>query len=200
MLVSWLAGGHVNSEVSMLSDGACLVAVRVGIAVEEMGDDLLIFDTRSQRAHSLNAAGTVWRACDGQHTPAALAQRLGFDEDAVALALRSLSDCELLEHPLVSQGFVSRRALLRRLALAGAGAAVAVPIIRSVAVPSAAHAASLCTTFQDCPGGFFCNSLRACKPGVGYSIGAPCHEGSGSCPFPNQCVGASGYTYCVSSG
>jgi hypothetical protein len=108
----------------MLSGDVCPVAVRVWIAVEEMGDDLLIFDTRSQRAHSLNAAASaVWKACDGEHTPAQLAARLAFDEDPVRLALRSLSDCDLLQAPVLAEGFVSRRALLRRLAFAGAGAA-----------------------------------------------------------------------------
>lgn len=161
----------------MLSDDACPVAVRAGIAVEEMGDDLLIFDTRSQRAHSLNAAAAaVWQACDGEHTPAQLAQRLGFDEDAVRLALRSLSDCELLEDPVLTEGFVSRRALLRRLAFAGVAA---VPIIRSVAVPSAAHAASLCTTGppKPLPG----RQLLRQPPGVsarrGPSRERPLHRG-----------------------
>lgn len=176
----------------MFSGDVCPVAVRVGIAVEEMGDDLLIFDTRSQRAHSLNAAAAaVWKACNGEYTPAQLAQRLGFDEDAVRLALRSLADCGLLEAPVVAEGFVSRRALLRRLAFAGAGAAVAVPIIRSVAVPSAAHAASLCTTGprHPCPDASFCDSLQACQPGRGRFVSDGCNGANGECQFPLRCVG-----------
>jgi hypothetical protein len=65
MLASWLAGGHVNSEVRMVTDGESPVAVRVGIAVEEVGDDLLIFDTRSQgrECHEASELARIRRPC-----------------------------------------------------------------------------------------------------------------------------------------
>ena len=76
-----------------MNDGRYPKAVQEGIAVEEMAEDLLIFDTRVQRAHSLNeTASAVWAACDGEHSPEQLAERLGLDRDAVTLALQSLSD------------------------------------------------------------------------------------------------------------
>ena len=40
-----------------------------GLVVEEVGDELLVADPLSSRAHSLNAfAARVWQACDGETT------------------------------------------------------------------------------------------------------------------------------------
>ena len=62
----------------MVNDGRYPKAVQDGIAAQEMADDLLIFDTRVQRAHSLNAtAKAVWSACDGEHSPAQIAEGWG---------------------------------------------------------------------------------------------------------------------------
>ena len=37
------------------------------LVIEELGDELLVYDERTQRAHCLSAtAARVWRACDGK--------------------------------------------------------------------------------------------------------------------------------------
>jgi hypothetical protein len=170
----------------MVNDGRYPKAVRDGIAVQEMAEDLLIFDTRVQRAHSLNqTARAVWSACDGEHSTAQIADGLGLDRDAVTLALQSLSACGLLEDPVTPDKTVSRREVLRRLAVAGAAAA-AVPVIRSVAVPTAAHAASLCNS-TSCPPGQFCGSIYTCGSGDPVPVGQSCSAGANLCASTSHC-------------
>jgi Coenzyme PQQ synthesis protein D (PqqD) len=132
------------------------VARSEGLLVEPMGDDLLVFEPATGRAHSLNAAAaSVWRACDGTRDVDALAACCGLDPIAVALGLDSLRGCELLidfEGPRVS-----RRQALRMIAVLGAGIA-AVPVIRSIIAPSAAMAASTaCVAHGD-----FCQGQSCC--------------------------------------
>ena len=46
------------------------VAREENLAIEELDDELLIYDLHSNRAHSLGSAATsVWRACDGRQGP-----------------------------------------------------------------------------------------------------------------------------------
>lgn len=136
------------------------------LVVEPLGEELLVFDSKTNRAHSLNAAAaSVWRACDGARDADALAQYCELDPIAVQLALDSLGKCQLLvdfEGP-----HVSRRQALRRAAVVGAGISVALPVIRSITAPSAYAAGSIhgctltgaqsqtirkqpCTTQADC--------------------------------------------------
>jgi hypothetical protein len=112
------------------------------LVVEPLGEELLVFDSKTNRAHSLNAAAaSVWRACDGARDVDALAQYCELDPVAVELALDSLRKCELL---IDFQGpRVSRRQALRKAAVVGAGIGVALPVIRSIYAPSAYAATSI---------------------------------------------------------
>ena len=68
------------------------------LVIEELGDELLVYDESTHRAHCLSAtAARVWRACDGQRTPDALCAELGLDAGSVARALAELAACELFE-------------------------------------------------------------------------------------------------------
>src|SRR5687767_10027501 len=68
------------------------------LVIEELGDELLVYDERQHRAHCLSpTAVRVWRACDGELTQDALQVELGLEADAVARALHELEACELLE-------------------------------------------------------------------------------------------------------
>jgi Coenzyme PQQ synthesis protein D (PqqD) len=157
-----------------------------------MGDELLVFDSTTDRAHSLNAAAaSVWRACDGTRDIDALAERCGLDPVAVGLALDSLRNCGLLidfEGPRVS-----RRQALRTAAVLGAGIA-AVPVIRSIVAPTVAMAASsacvlpgdACTAEATCCSSSFCNSHAVCHPGSARS-GTSCVPGQGSCLLGSHC-------------
>src|SRR4051812_45365746 len=92
------------------------------LVVQELGDELLIYDKRTDVAHCLApAAAVTWRKCDGK-TPfeaiVAEVAAISDADDAEAMTTEALS--ELLEKDLVhgqtSAGGVSRRQALRRLA------------------------------------------------------------------------------------
>jgi hypothetical protein len=110
------------------------------LLVETLDDELLICDLRTDSAHVLNqTAARVWRACDGHRDVHALAQECGLDADTVRFSLDCLQKCDLLE---ATPG-VSRRVLIRRGAIATAGAGAALPVISSLALPTAAMAQSV---------------------------------------------------------
>jgi hypothetical protein len=113
------------------------------LLVEPLDQELLVFDAERNRAHSLNAAAAkVWRACDGQRGLPELQAHCGLDEVMLLHALDVLRSNHLLEESGLPDG-VSRRAMLRRSMVAGAGLGVAVPIVRSITAPTAAMAASV---------------------------------------------------------
>ncbi len=84
---------------------------------QEVGDELMVMDVRSDRVHVLNATmAAVWKLCDGGRSSEQIAQALSevFDcsevEDLLAVtcdSLRSLAALELVE-PLEPRG--ARRA------------------------------------------------------------------------------------------
>ena len=114
-----------------------------GILVDHVGDETIIYDEERQEAHSLNrAAGIIWQNSDGarsvQQLAALLGRELGIEanDSFVEYALDKLASAHLLE-----DNTVSRRDLVRRMTFAGA-AAVALPVVLSIATPTAAMAAS----------------------------------------------------------
>jgi hypothetical protein len=114
-----------------------------GLKIEELDDELLVYDLERQRAHSLNAgAAAVWRLCDGRRTieelNAAAAEALGVEPDLsmVQQALRQLDRAGLLQAEEAA-GTTNRRLLLRKL-----GWAAVVPFVASIAIPTAAYAQS----------------------------------------------------------
>ena len=127
-----------------------------GLLLEELDDELVVCDPTANAAHVLNAAAAdVWRACDGQRDLQALERACGFDEVTVIAALDGLHECGLLlegprgavsdepANPADEADFrLSRRGLLTKGAAIGAGIGLAVPMIRSIALPSPAAAAS----------------------------------------------------------
>src|SRR5262249_10708155 len=100
-----------------------------GLIIEPLDDELLVYDTKSHRSNALNAtAAFVWRLCDGRTSIPELGrllrEELGAPEDEalVLLALDRLAKARLLEKNRLPEGAekVTRRAVARRLALAGA--------------------------------------------------------------------------------
>ena len=126
------------------------------LVVQELPDEVLVYDLERHAAHCLNkASAAVWKRCDGRPTDAEMTRRLGrelsapVDEDVVWLALGQLRKYHLLEEeggdiPLRK---VSRRDLVRKYL----PAALAVPLILSVPAPTPAQAASKCAgAFEPC--------------------------------------------------
>lgn len=133
-----------------------------GMVVQDMGDELLIYDLDHHKAFCLNrTCALVWQNCDGQRTVGELGRIVGRElsapvtDDLVWLAIDELNKHDLLvdklQIPPRLDG-VSRRQVLRSIGLASV---VALPIVSSLAAPPALSAQSAA-----CPGG----TIR-CTPG-----------------------------------
>ena len=135
------------------------------LLVEEVEDELVVYDQQHDSAHRLNrTAAIVWRHCDGTRNTAdlvaVLAEQLGpdlADDDLVQIALDNLSERGLIEGstPRAPEATrLSRRRFIRRVGTVGV-AALALPVVTSLAAPSPAAAQSPCTTSS-------CTSTSAC--------------------------------------
>ena len=114
---------------------------RRDVVTQELGDEVLAYDLQSEKTHCLNAAAaSVWALCDGETSVSDLAGQLEMPMPAVQLALAYLEEADLLERTTQNSPAVSRREILRKLALTAA----AVPMISSIALPSPAAANSAC--------------------------------------------------------
>jgi len=149
------------------NDDAILPAARTeDLIVQEMADEVLVYDQRRHQAHCLNeTAARVWRGLDGQSTArqvaARLSQQQGIEMSAavVEIAVDQLQRSGLLSgSPTAnSTSGMSRRAILKRV---GVGAAVALPVVASIVAPRAAQAAT-------CMGpGASCSTSSQCCSGV----------------------------------
>jgi len=135
-------------------------ARRNKLVIQELPDEVLVYDQERDKAHCLNqTAALVWKKCDGQTDVPAIASRLTselqapVDERMVWFALDQLGRDSLLETPVMAPAFMSgmtRRQMVRTMGLA---AAIAVPVITSILVPTKAHAVSCVANGQPCPGG-----------------------------------------------
>jgi hypothetical protein len=167
-------------------------ARRDNLVVQELPDETLIFDLKSQRAHCLNqTAAFVWNHCDGGTPPTEIAAlmekkwRKPVGEDAVWVALKQLNQANLLQNAPVFPAGVSRRAAMRKIGLA---AAVVLPLVISITAPTAVSAQTLGP--GQCITDLQCNALTICQPC--HSIpNEPCTKRCREKPNGNgyQCVG-----------
>ena len=143
------------------------------LIIKELPDETLVYDTKLDKAHCLNTtAALVWKNCDGKKTVAelrdVLAAEAGSDvpEEMVWLALDQLKSFKLLsDAPTRPIHFndMSRRDLVRRIGFA----ALALPVIISIAAPPANAQASLaqpgacCSNPGQCASGA-CNQNPVC--------------------------------------
>jgi hypothetical protein len=129
--------------------GEAPLARSTDLIIEELGDEVLIYDTTIDRGHSLSPdAARVWRACNGKTPVDELSSRLGLDQETVDLALAELDRCELLEvKPSIVADGSTRREVTLKLAKVGA-AATAAPLILSAVAPTPAMAVTLAQCLQ----------------------------------------------------
>lgn len=179
------------------------------LVVQELDNELLIYDLATNQACCLNrAAIQVMECCDGQTKADAAAVRLGMPEDMLWGTLERFRHAGLLEdefgEPLASNT-VSRRRMLRQAAALG----IAMPIISSLVAPSALAAASCVGTNQPCTG----SSSSQCCPGgtcqntesgpTGFTCvgcvpaGAPCSVGGTACCSGGFCAQVDGVFLCT---
>src|SRR5262245_14825150 len=115
-----------------------------GLVVQELADEVLVYDRERHKAHCLNrTAALVWEQCDGKRSASAIASAIEshvnapVDEDVIWLAVDQLSKSHLLRENAQLPGFesgLSRREVMRRIGLA---AAVALPVVTSIVAPTA---------------------------------------------------------------
>lgn len=151
------------------------LARRDDLLVEEVENELVIYDERAESAHRLNrTAAVVWRHCDGEHDVPALVDVLRAelgddlaDEDLVRIALDGLAAKDLIEgvaERAYEDTQLSRRRIIRRVGTVGV-AALALPVISSLAAPTPASAQSFCGC-ECCPCGCDCPCIF-CGQGCG---------------------------------
>lgn len=201
-----------GSPQGALPDGALPRAQREGIVATDLGNEVVLYDSREHHGHCLNpVVAAVWRRLDGSVTMPEMLAHLRNDLDASAdeasvwAALHELEEAGLLEPAPAgpAAGEVSRRTLLRQLG----AAAVLVPAISTVVAPpayaqvsgSTCSAPDTCQTFT-CAGGCACvPTTEGALVCIVPTCVAPCTT-TADCPpgtvcFTLGCCGPA--TYCV---
>ncbi len=148
-----------------------------GLVVQEMPDEVLVYDLDTNKAHCLNqSAALVWKSCDGSNSVGDIVRQFESNgggkvtEDFVWLAIDQLNENGLLQSAITPkfQG-QSRRQVLKTIGLASM---VALPVIASLVAPSNALGAVSCTCGSpldctpktQCPSTNNCNLSSVCAP------------------------------------
>jgi hypothetical protein len=137
-----------------------------GLVIQELPDEVLVYDRDRDKAHCLNqSAALVWRYCDGKTTVTNMAKRLEHDlktgrvdEKVVWYALSQLSKDHLLEEELAPPALLagmSRREMVRVL---GVAAVVAIPLVTSIVAPTPAQASTCLNSGSPCSSSAQCCS------------------------------------------
>lgn len=127
-----------------------------GLVVEELGDEVMVYDLDRNLAQALNpTAALVWKNCDGKRSVADVQRVLGRElqqpvgESVVWYALEQLDRCHLLEAPIrtpVALNGITRREFITKFALAAA----VVPVVKSIQVPGPAELTSCANLGETC--------------------------------------------------
>jgi len=143
-------------------------ALSNNLLVEEVAGELLVFDTRSNRAHCLNAsAAAIWQHCDGTRSATSLASHLfpklpaADGERLVTIGVERLRRRHLLEDDPSRAGVdLSKRELLKKVAIIATAAGIAAPLVSTVLAPSSAYALSCIPTGLMCTAPLQCCTQR----------------------------------------
>jgi hypothetical protein len=181
------------------------LARRADIVMQEIGNEILIFDLKINKAFSLNkTSALVWQNCHGELTLAQIAEKISprfnspVNEELVWLALEKLSKENLIENEIevarCYQG-ISRREIIRKVGLT---TLAAWPMVSSLVVPEAIHAqSSVCFGTCRCPNAATsCNGSLATVGGIPYVSCFGISGGLSNC----DCVGPFGPDNSAGSG
>jgi hypothetical protein len=153
-------------------------ARKTGLVIQEVPDEVLVFDLESNKAHCLNnTAAMVWKSCDGKMSVPEIAKFIekqtgkSVDDDLVWLAIDQLNENQLLDGGTESpfKGH-SRREAIKKIGLASM---IAIPVVASLVAPQSALAnlSCTCTTSSTCLtpalgpcGSTCCNQAGTCAP------------------------------------
>lgn len=119
-----------------------------GLLIERPAGELLVLKRSTNEAHALNeTAAIVFDLCDGTTSRATMvaevARRTGLpaNESIVELALTELADAGLITLDESGRPELTRRALIRKLALPVAGIAL-LPVVETILMPTVASGQS----------------------------------------------------------
>ena len=165
------------------------VARESGLVIQETGEEVLIYDLNSNKAHCLNrTAAFVWKSCNGkndiENITGLVAKEFSqpVEEDLIWLALDQLSKESLLEAPVKSKvDGISRRDVIKRI---GFAATLALPVVAMLSFPNQVLAVSCSASFcgtnnpaSGCSGGQFCCRNSPASPNYTCQVAActvPC--------------------------
>lgn len=119
------------------------------VVVQQLGDEVLVYDLKSNQAFCLNeTSALIWQMCDGQTSVSDMSRRLTGEfkesagEDLVWFAIDELKRSNLIansaEFTNRFEGF-NRRDVIKKVGLASM---IALPLISAMIAPSAVNAAS----------------------------------------------------------
>jgi hypothetical protein len=152
---------------------------RDDLIVQKVGDETIVYDLASHRAHSLNrTAALVFEKLDGKHDLTSVARHVGKalgrspQKGIVDAAVNELAAADLLQPGAA----LPRRSVLRGLAVG------LLPVVVSIAVPPAAQAQSCVPEFSPCV-----NGVDVCCGGSCYQCFDTSGVGAGPWECQNRC-------------
>lgn len=166
-----------------MADSQKPLAKKKDIVVQELPDELLIYDLSTDKAFCLNKTSAfVWQTCDGTKNAGEIARAMSkefktsINEDFVWLALDQLAKDDLLENKL-GERFkgISRRDVIRRVGLASV---IALPIVASLVAPTAVSANACSGTVVSCGN---CPDGTPCTMNCSTGTHCECTSGSPNC-------------------
>lgn len=117
------------------------------IVVQNLADEVLIYDTNTNQAYCLNeTSANIFNYCDGTTSFDELKTKYKYTDDLIFLALDELKEKNLLDEKAeygTPFAGMSRREAVRKV---GFATMIALPVISAIIAPSAASAASNCRT------------------------------------------------------
>lgn len=146
------------------------VSRKENLVVQYVDKELLVYDLDSNRAFCLNQPSAfIWENCDGKTSVSKikenLSRKLGtsVNDDFVLFALGQLKKEKLLENEVGLPDYfegMSRREVVKRV---GLGSMIALPLIASIAAPTAIHGQSICASPTNRPNGCPCDNNLQCQ-------------------------------------
>jgi Coenzyme PQQ synthesis protein D (PqqD) len=146
------------------------VAKNKEVVIQEMEDELLVYDLQANKAICLNkTSALVWQFCDGKNNPEEISLQLEkklktiVQVEVVLLALKQLDEAGLIikDQSIPNHfGNLSRREIVKRIGLT---TVVALPIVSAIVAPSAASAQSgICFNPGGAPAGTVISPFTNC--------------------------------------
>ncbi len=155
------------------------IARKDGLVIQEMPDEVLVYDLNSNKAHCLNqTAAFVWRSCDGTKSVgeigALMEKEFGetVSEEMIWLAIDLLNKDNLLEQKIDTKfNGLSRREVIKKVGLT---AVVALPVVAMLTFPTVSLAVScppsICGLFPLCGGA----GVNCCRGTCADTCTPPC--------------------------